>query len=87
MSPPRFTPEFKDEAVRQIIERGYSVAAVSARLGVSPHSPYKWVNAVKPYKTDQQASELRAAKSEILRLRAQLHRSEEERDILKKAAR
>ena len=35
MSPPRFTPEFKDEAVRQIIERGYSVAEVSARLGVS----------------------------------------------------
>jgi len=28
-----------------------------------------------------------AAKSEILRLRAQLHRTEEERDILKKAAR
>ena len=86
MSPPRFTPEFKDEAVRQIIERGYSVAEVSARLGVSAHSLYKWVNAVKPDKTDQQASELIAAKSEILRLRAQLHRSEEERDILKKAA-
>lgn len=86
MSPPRFTPEFKDEAVRQIIERGYSVAEVSARLGVSAHSLYKWVNAVKPDKTDQQASELLAAKSEILRLRAQLHRSEEERDILKKAA-
>jgi hypothetical protein len=34
MSPPRFTPEFKDEAVRQITERGYSVAEVSARLGV-----------------------------------------------------
>ncbi len=86
MSPPRFTPEFKDEAVRQITERGYSVAEVSARLGVSAHSLYKWVNAVKPNKTDQQASELLAAKSEILRLRAQLHRSEEERDILKKAA-
>ena len=87
MSPPRFTPEFKDEAVRQIIERGHSVAEVSAKLGVSAHSLYKWVNAVKPDKTDQQASELLAAKSEILRLRAQLHRSEEERDILKKAAR
>ena len=34
MSPPRFTPEFKDEAVRQVTERGYSVAEVSARLGV-----------------------------------------------------
>ena len=37
MSPPRFNPEFKDEAVRQIIERGYSVAEVLARLGVSAH--------------------------------------------------
>ena len=86
MSPPRFTPEFKDEAVRQITERGYSVAEVSARLGVSAHSLYKWVSAVKPDKTDQQANDLIAAKSEILRLRAQLHRTEEERDILKKAA-
>ena len=34
MSSPRFTPEFKDEAVRQITERCYSVAEVSARLGV-----------------------------------------------------
>ena len=34
MSLPRFTLEFKDEAVRQITERGYSVAEVSARLGV-----------------------------------------------------
>lgn len=46
MSSPRFASEFKDEAVRQIIERGYSVAEVSARLGVSAHSIYKWVNAV-----------------------------------------
>jgi transposase-like protein len=58
-----------------------------ALIGVSAHSLYKWVSAVKPDKTDQQASELLAAKSEILRLRAQLHRTEEERDILKKAAR
>jgi transposase len=87
MSPPCFIPEFKDKAVRQITERGYSVAELSSRLVVSAHSLYKWVNAVKPDKTDQQASELLAAKSEILRLRAQLHRTEEEGDILKKAAR
>ena len=87
MSTQRFTPEFKQEAVRQIVERGYSVAQVSARLGVSSHSLYKWVKAVKPDKTEKQASELLEAKSEILKLRAQLHRTEEERDILKKAAR
>ena len=33
MSSPPFTPEFKDEAVRQITERGYSVTEVSDRLG------------------------------------------------------
>jgi transposase len=87
MNTPRFTPEFKEEAVRQIIDRNYSVAEVSARLGVSAHSLYKWVKAVAPDKTEKQASELLEAKSELLRLRAQLRRTEEERDILKKAAR
>lgn len=87
MSSQRYTPEFKDEAVRQIVERGYSVAEVAQRLGVSSHSLYKWVRAVKPDKTEQHAAELVEAKSEILRLRAQLRRAEEENQILKKAAR
>lgn len=87
MSNQRFSPEFKDEAVRQIVERGYSVAEVSGRLGVSAHSLYKWVKAVKPDKTDEQAAALIEARSEVLKLRAQLKRTEEERDILKKAAR
>lgn len=87
MSSQRYPPEFKDEAVRQVLERGYTVAEVSKRLGVSAHSLYKWVKAVKPDKSDEQAAELVEAKSEILRLRAQMHRIEEERDILKKAAR
>ena len=87
MSNQQFSPEFKDEAVRQIIDRGYSVAEVSERLGVSAHSLYKWVKAVKPDKTDEQASALIEVRSEVLKLRAQLKRTEEERDILKKAAR
>lgn len=36
-----------------------------------------------PDKSEKQASELLEAKSEILRLRAQMRRLEEERDILK----
>lgn len=83
----RFSPEFKDEAVRQIVDRGYSVAEVSERLGVSAHSLYKWVKAVKPDKTDEQAAALIEARSEVLKLRSKLKRTEEERDILKKAAR
>jgi transposase-like protein len=62
MSTQRFTPEFKAEAVRQVIERGYSVAETAERLGVSTHSLYKWVKAVTPDKTEKQASELLEAK-------------------------
>lgn len=70
-----------------MLERGYTVAEVSQGLGVSAHSLYKWVKAVKPDKSDEQAAELVEDKSEILRLRAQMRRIEEKRDILKKAAR
>ena len=87
MGSQRYSPEFKDEAVRQIVDRGYSVTEVSQRLGVSPHSLYKWVKAVRPDKTEEHAAALIEARSEVLKLRAQLRRTEEERDILKKAAR
>jgi transposase len=84
MSNQRYTPEFNDEAVRQVVERGYRVAG---RLGVSTNSLHKWVKAVNPSKADAQAAELNEAKKEILTLRAELRRVQEERDILKKAAR
>ena len=87
MCTPRFTPKFKEEAVRQITGRGYSVADVSERLGVSQHSLYKWIRSIKPDASGHQAQDLLGARTEILRLKAQLKRTEEERDILKKAAR
>ena len=87
MSGQRYTPEFKDEAVRQVIERGYSVGEVAQRSGVSKHSLYKWVNAVKPNGLEEQVEELALAQRKILKLRADMRRLEEERDILKKAAR
>ena len=83
MSKQRFTPEFKDKAVRQITERGSAVSEVADRLGVSAHSLYKWVKAVKPDRTEQHAKELTEARAEVLKLRGQLRRTEEERDILK----
>ena len=39
----RFTEEFRQEAVRQVVERGHPVAEVAARLGVSQHSLYAWL--------------------------------------------
>ena len=69
MGSQRYTPEFEDEAVRQVTERGYSVSEVAERLGVSTHSLYKWVKAIKPDKSDQQSRELLEVKSQLLKLR------------------
>ncbi len=49
MTRPHFTDDFKIDAIKQITERGYSVADVSKRLGVSTHSLYAF-NQVVPKK-------------------------------------
>lgn len=84
MSDKRYTNEFKLEAVRQITERGYPVAEVSAHLGVSGHSLYAWLKRYSRGPTQSKQSDLQTA--EIKRLRTELKRVREERDILKKAA-
>ncbi len=41
MSVQRYTPEFKDEAVRQALERGHFVSEVAKRIGESVSSHVK----------------------------------------------
>ena len=78
MGKANFTEDFKRDAVRQITERGYPVSEVSARLGVSTHSLYAWKRQFSEPEADDQAAEIRRLKKELARVT-------EERDILKKA--
>ncbi|BBF86247.1 mobile element protein [Aquitalea magnusonii] len=84
MSKPRFPEAFKIEAVKQVTERGYPVAEVASRLGVSAHSLYQWLKRFDPKRA--QPAEPADQQAEIQRLKAELKRVTEERDILKKAA-
>ncbi|HBO3199758.1 IS3 family transposase [Pseudomonas aeruginosa] len=85
MSNPRYPEEFKIEAVRQVTERGLPVAEVASRLGMSTHSLYAWVKRYsKPEKQRVQEDDQQA---ELRRLRAELKRVTEERDIPKKGRR
>lgn len=80
----RYTEEFKVEAVKQVSERGYSVAEVAQRLGTTTHSLYAWLKRygeLKPQQTNR-----REEQAEIAQLKGELRRVTEERDILKKAA-
>ena len=83
MSSKRYTEEFKVEAIKQVTERGYPVSEVANRLGVNPNSIYSWLKKYGP--GPQHAAQVDDQQAELRRLRAELKRVTEERDILKKA--
>ena len=84
MTKGQFGDEFKEEAVKQVMERGYSVANVAKRLGVSVKSLYKWAKVSGLNATDRYEAELNEVRRKNLNLRTELSRVQEERDILKK---
>jgi transposase len=81
----RYPAEFKAEAVRQVTERGHGVVDVAKRLGMSDKSLYLWVRLAK-VGAGPGTGEAAQLKAEVSRLKAELKRANEERDILKKAA-
>lgn len=84
MSGKRYTEEFKVAAEKQVVERGHPAAEVAERLGVSIHSIYTWTKRYGVPKVEREAQD--AQSDEMRRLKAELKRVTEERDILKKAA-
>ncbi|PPY46854.1 IS3 family transposase [Cronobacter sakazakii] len=83
MSGKRYPEEFKTEAVKQVVDRGYSVASVATRLDITTHSLYAWIKKYGPdSSTNKEQSD---AQAEIRRLQKELKRVTDERDIFKKS--
>ncbi|HBR1942495.1 TPA: IS3 family transposase [Klebsiella pneumoniae] len=83
MSGKRYPEEFKIEAVKQVVDRGYSVASVATRLDITTHSLYAWI---KKYGSDSSTNKEQSdAQAEIRRLQKELKRVTDERDIFKKS--
>ncbi|EAM1090462.1 IS3 family transposase, partial [Salmonella enterica] len=83
MSGKRYPEEFKIEAVKQVVDRGYSVSSVATRLDITTHSLYAWIKKYGPdSSTNKEQSD---AQAEILRLQKELKRVTNERDIFKKS--
>jgi len=82
----RFSEEFKQDAVRLVIDQQYSFKAAAKAVGVSEKSLRDWHKRLapvpKPCGEDATVDELQ---EENKRLRKQLKRAELEREILKKA--
>ena len=81
----KYAPEFKDEAVKQVVVRGHSVVDVAKRLGIPENVLYTWVSKFKKA-DDPMSNDLKVLQAEMVKLKAELRRTTEERDILKKAA-
>ena len=84
----KYTKEFKNDAVKLVIEQGYSSNEVGRRLGINQTNISRWVREYRqenepPVDGSATRSELEA---EIKRLRKETERLRMEREILKKAA-
>jgi transposase-like protein len=79
-----FTAEFKDEAVKLVIERGLTIAQAAQDLDVGESTLGRWVQAARPEGTEEPLSW--SEREELQRLRRENDRLREEREILKKAA-
>lgn len=80
----KFTPEFKNESVKLVVEQGLSVGQASRDLGIGESTLSKWV--VDHRQSNQGTPELTISEREELKqLRRDNHILKMERDVLKKA--
>ena len=79
----KYTDEYRAEAVRLVVEEGYSVAEAARNLGINANMLGRW----KQELTADQTQRRQAAdeKAELRRLREEVRRLKMEREILKKA--
>ena len=79
-----YTLEFKQSSAKLAAESDQPISATALELGVHETTLYGWVkryapNVVKPHTSDDTEEELKRIKKELVRVK-------QERDILKKAA-
>jgi transposase len=86
-SAPRYTAEFKAEAVELVRRGGRPIAQLASELGVSEQSLYRWVQrAAIDEKADPSGPLTTSERAELASLRRRLREVEMERDFLKRTA-
>lgn len=86
-----YPAEFKTEAVKLVLQEGYTCGQAAERLGVPKKTLANWVRPHRRQRREEQIAEglktddPAALKARIAELEKQLRRAEMEREILKKA--
>jgi len=84
----KFTKEFKEDAIKLVLEHGYKGSEAGRRIGIHPSNISRWI---REFRRDQEdiaegGVTRRELEDEVRRLRKENKRLEMEREILKKAA-
>ena len=85
----RYTREFREEAVKLVMEEGLSLPEAARRLSLPPSTIASWVKQFKAGKLGDMGKTYRPltdVEMELARTRKELAEVKMERDILKKAA-
>lgn len=84
---PRYTAEFKADAVALVRTSGKSIPVIASDLGINTQSLRNWVHQAAIDAGNGRGGELTSAeREELRRLRRENHVLQQEREILKKAA-
>jgi len=85
---PKYTKEFKEDAVKLVTEQRYSSIEVGRRLGINSSNISRWVRQFRQDQEDVADSGVtrKELEEKIRRLEKENKRLEMEREILKKAA-
>ena len=82
----KFTPEFRAEAVKLVIETGRPVAQVAAEIGVGAQLLGRWVKLSQPAGSEADQALDISERAELERLRKENAELRLDRSFLKKAA-
>jgi transposase len=82
----QFSEEFKQQAVRLVLDEGKSMAAVARELDLVATALREWVKRAQADRTYGRTWLTTAEREELTRLRKEVRILAEEREILKKAA-
>ena len=86
---PKYTLEFKKDAAKLVIEKGYTHDQAAESLGISLSALGRWVRAERgptSVSTEKKSVLNLADQTELIRLRKENEQLRMEREILKKAA-
>ena len=79
----KFDPEFRDGAVRLVLETGRPIAEIAREIDVNPGTLGNWVDRAR--QADRPEMLDGSEREELVRLRREVHELRMQRDVLKRS--